>query len=179
MKRFLALAITAAAGLLILGPGVAEAELQTIYGPVYVTRAKTGDHHRVVRGTEVERHGDKDTAEHEHGHKVKKNTDFTFTAPVPGAGIIIVKNGGIAGHKGRVSSAEIELNDEKIADRKDFNKQVEVLRFNVDLQADNELEVEIKSCRECELEITVLGEKAVELPPRIILPVRGSALAPM
>lgn len=179
MKRFLVVALAAAAGLLIFGSGAAQAELETIYGPVYVTRAKHDGHSHKVTVDEVEKSADKDAKERGREHRVSKDTDFTFTAPVPGAGIIIVKNGGIAGHRGRVSSAEIELNDKKIADRKDFNKQVEVLRFNVDLKAENELEIDIKSCKECELEITVLGEKPVVLPPRVILPVRGSALAPM
>ncbi len=187
MKRFLIIAITAATGLLFLGVGAAEAELQTIYGPVYVTKAKKDGHHHGSRHGDVEKHGDRhgDGERHgdkdKHGHKIKKekDSDFTFTAPVPGAGIIIVKNGGSAGNRGRVSSAKIELNDEKIADRRDFNKQVEVLRFHVDLRTDNELEVDIKSCRECELEITILGDKPVVLPPRVILPVRGSGLAPL
>lgn len=171
MKRLLVMGIAAFTGLLVLGTGVAEAELETIYGPVYVTKAKVEEHHR---------HDAEEGKKHEgHDGKVERDSGFTFRAPVPGAGIIIVKNGGTFGHRGRVASAEIELNDQKVAGHKDFNKHVEILRFNVDLRTENELEVEVKSCRNCELEITVLGEKPVELPPRVILPVRGTAAAPI
>ncbi|MBI5642194.1 MAG: hypothetical protein HY954_01820 [Deltaproteobacteria bacterium] len=119
----------------------AQAEMTTIYGPVYVTKTKGSEHH-------------------------KEKTKFTFSAPVAGSGVLIVKNGGDSGKKARVSSAEIELNGEEVADENNFNKNVEKLQFNVQLLADNEIEVEIKSCKSCELEISVMGEQAaVKTPP--------------
>ncbi len=121
----------------------AQADMTAIYGPVYITKATS--------------EGGKDKDK-------KKETKLTFTASVPGEGILIIKNGGDAGKKHRVSSAEIKLNGKEIVDEKDFNKNVDTLQYNVQLLSTNELEVEVKSCKECELELTVMGEQA--LPPR-------------
>src|SRR3990170_3378055 len=110
-----------------------QAEMGTIYGPVYV-------------------------AKHKHHHDGEKEAKFLFTAPVPGKGTIVVKNGGDSDKRHRVSSAKIELNDKKVGYEKDFNKKVKVVKYDVDLLAKNELEVEVKSCRDCEVEITVIGE---------------------
>ncbi|MBI5492589.1 MAG: hypothetical protein HY893_06635 [Deltaproteobacteria bacterium] len=135
MKRFKGIAVLSS--LLLLGAvSVAEAEMVTIYGPVYITK---GEHHN-------------------------KETKLNFTAPMPGAGVIVVKNGGDSGKESRVSSAEIELNGQDVAKEKDFNKNAEVLEYNVTLQAENELEVKVESCKKCEIEISVKGEPA---PPPI------------
>lgn len=133
----------------------AQAELQTIYGPIYVTKAKAEGKYK--------EDGAETTATA--AVKAEKETRFPFIAPVPGAGIIVIKNGGDSGKKHRVSSAEVKLNGVEIAHESDFNKNVETLQYDVQLlQGMNELEVELKSCKECEIEITVLGEK---LPPRL------------
>src|SRR5574337_2033707 len=102
MKRFKGIAVISS--LLLLGAvSAVEAEMVTIYGPVYITK---GEHHH-------------------------KETKLNFTAPTPGAGVIVVKNGGDSGKESRVSSAEIELNGQKVAKEKDFNKNAEVLEYNV------------------------------------------------
>ena len=140
MKRFKGIAVLSS--LLLFGAlSAAEAEMVTIYGPVYITKA-----------------------EHRHNEHHNKETKLNFTAPTPGAGVIVVKNGGDSGKKSRVSSAEIELNGQDVAKEKDFKKNAEVLEYNVTLQAENELEVKVESCKECEIEISVKGEPA---PPPI------------
>lgn len=118
---------------------LAEAEMGVIYGPVYVSKAKESHH--------------------------DKETKFKFAAPVAGKGVVVVKNGGDSGEKARVSAAKVELNDKKILRERDFNKNVGELRVDVELNDSNELEVEVKSCKECEISITVLGEIPVVQPP--------------
>lgn len=137
MKIFygLAAAITAALMLAAFVADVAKAEMVDIYGPVYIAKTK------------------------HYGHE--KESKLTFNAPVAGAGVIIIKNGGDSGAKYRVKSAEIELNDNDLARPRDFNAKVAELRYYVELLAVNELEVDIESCKECELSITVQGEAAV------------------
>lgn len=140
MKRFSVALLSSM--FLFAAAGGAVAELIPIYGPVYIAKTKEkGEHHR-------------------------KDTKLSFTAPVQGKGVLIVRNGGDSGKKARVSSAEIELNGIEIAERRDFNKKTAVLNFDVDLLATNEMEVEVRSCRECELEITVMGEKPAPPPTR-------------
>lgn len=127
----------AAIGLILFGAGVAQAEMSAIYGPVYITKG--------------------------HGKDVR----LSFSAPVPGNGVIIIKNGVDSGKKYRVSKAEIELNGRQIARPNDFNKNLDVLQYDVSLLANNEMEVDVESCKECKIEITVLGEKpVVRLPAR-------------
>lgn len=145
MKRSIAVV---SALLFLTAALAAEAEMTTIYGPVFVTKAKK-----------------------EHGHHEDK-TKLTFTAPVPGAGKIVIKNGGDGGKKSRVASAEVELNGVEVADEHDFNKNVTELTYDVTLLADNEMEVEVKSCKECELQITVMGDKAAPAPAPVVLPTR-------
>ncbi|MBI5237498.1 MAG: hypothetical protein HY887_03640 [Deltaproteobacteria bacterium] len=119
----------------------AEAEMVTIFGPMQVSKTKGG----------------KDEG---------KEAKFNFTAPVPGSGVLIIKNGGDLGKKDKASSAKVELNDMKIAGSSDFNKKVVELRYDVVLKENNELEVKVKSCEECYIEVTVLGEAAaVTAPP--------------
>jgi hypothetical protein len=132
--------------------GVAQAEMTKIYGPVYVTKSKHEHHEH-----------QKQDGKKEHESKLK------FTAPVPGNGVIVVKNGGDAGKRSRVSNAKIELNGVEVAREKDFSKKAETLQFDVVLQAENDLKVEVESCKTCELEITVLGEQTLptrDLPTR-------------
>lgn len=131
--------------------GAAQADMTKIYGPVYVTKSKH------------------EHQEHQkHNGKKERESKLKFTAPVPGNGVIVVKNGGDAGKRSRVSSAKIELNGVEVAKERDFRKKAETLQFNVVLQAENEMEVEVESCKTCELEITVLGEQAVVLPTRVL-----------
>jgi len=141
----------------------AQAEMITIYGPVYVAKHKKHE----------DRHYDKhEKNEDRHHAKHKKHGDedeskFVFYAPVAGAGKIIIKNGTDSDRKHkkrRVASAEIELNDVKVGSEKDFNKRVGVITYDVDILTTNELEVEVKSCKRCELEITVLGPAPVPPP---------------
>ena len=138
MKRFSRL-LAASTLFLFTASGIAGAELVTIYGPVYVAKTKKDDS------------GD-------------KQAKFQFTAPVPGSGKIVVKNGGDSGKKSRAASAEIDLNGNEIAKRKDFNKNISLIEYEVSLLSDNQMEVEVKSCNECEIEITVLGDKPAPAP---------------
>ncbi|MEK7679620.1 MAG: hypothetical protein AAB356_05450 [Deltaproteobacteria bacterium] len=117
------------------------AEIGPIFGPVHIEKTKK----------------DKE----DHGKEAK----FTFTAPVPGNGVIVIKNGGDKGRHYRATSAKIELNDEKVASSRDFKKGNAVMSYDVLLLADNELEVKVKSCEECFIEVTVLGEKGGEVIP--------------
>ncbi|OGQ57620.1 MAG: hypothetical protein A3J24_07855 [Deltaproteobacteria bacterium RIFCSPLOWO2_02_FULL_53_8] len=133
-------ALTAAtAFMLIVSVTAAQAELGVVYGPIYVTKTKK--------------------------HEGKKESKFVFTAPVPGVGLVVVKNGGDSGKRARVSSAEVELNDKDILNERDLNKNVEEVKIDVVLLDSNEMEVEVKSCKECEIAITVYGEIAPPPPP--------------
>ncbi len=138
-------AITTAALLVVFFAfcSASYAEMGLIFGPVHVEKTKK----------------DKE----DHGKEAK----FTFTAPVPGNGVIVIKNGGDKGSRYRATSAKVELNDEKVASPRDFKKGVAVMGYDVTLLADNELEVKVKSCKECFIEVTVLGEKGGEVitPP--------------
>ena len=142
MKRLKVLAVLSSL-FVFAAAGVANAEMTTIYGPVYVTKSK-----------------------HEHHEKQESDSKLKFTAPVPGNGVIVVKNGGDTGKRSRVSSAKIELNGVEVAKERDFKKTAETLEYNVVLQAENEMEVEVESCKTCEIEVTVLGEQA--LPTRVL-----------
>lgn len=157
-----------------LAAAPAAAELVPIYGPVYVSKIKADDNgrHRDGRhdrdGEERERDHQREHGDREHGdghEKRDKETKITFTAPVAGDGLIIVKNGADQGKKARVGKAEIELNGQEIAKAKDFNKETDTLQYSVKLLSTNELEVEVESCRECKIEITVLGQKPEPTPP--------------
>jgi len=144
MKRFKTLAVLSSL-FVFAAAGAAQAEMAAIYGPVYITKSN-----------------------HEHHEKKEGESTLKFTAPVPGNGVIIIKNGGDSGKRSRVSTAKIELNNVEVAKEKDFNRNVDSLQFNVALQADNEMEVEVEDCRNCELEVTVLGEQPVALPTRVL-----------
>lgn len=147
MKRLKTLAVISSL-LFFTAAGVAQAEMTTIYGPVYFSKMN----------------------KKEHGHD--KDFKVTFTAPVPGSGVIVVKNGGEPGKKNRVSKAEIELNGQDVARPRDFNKNAEVIEYKVELLADNEMEIEVESCKACKIEVSVLGEKPVvrEVPPPAVEP---------
>ena len=112
----------------------AMAAVGTIYGPVYLSRGDKSSH--------------------------LDDTVLTFSAPVPGTGVVFIINGGDSGKKSRVSSAKVEFNSNMIAGAKDFSKKVGTISIGVDLLADNEMKVNIKSCKGCELEIYVTGEMA-------------------
>lgn len=145
MKRLKVLTVLSSL-LVFAAVGAAQAEMTTIYGPVYVTKSKH-EHH-------------------ENHAKTEHETKLKFTAPVPGNGIIVIKNGGDTGRRSRVSSAKIKLNGVRVAKEKDFSKRAETLQYDVVLQAENEMEVEVESCKRCEMEVTVLGEQPVVLPTR-------------
>ena len=146
--------LTAVMALLITF-GVAESAMAAvgkIYGPVYLRMGKKSDH--------------------------VKSTVLTFSAPVPGKGVVVIKNGGDSGKKSRVNSAKIKLNGKTIVkpsnfsnghhrkfDKKSHKKhkrshRIHELKVDVDLLSDNEIKVKIKSCKRCELEIYVMGELA-------------------
>lgn len=149
MKRLKTFAVISSL-LFFTAAGVAQAEMTTIYGPVYFSKAN----------------------KKEHGHGHDKDFKVTFTAPVPGSGVIVVKNGGDAGKKYRVSKAEIELNGQEVARPRDFNKNADVINYNVELLADNEMKIEVESCKACKIEVSVLGEKPVirEVPVPVVAP---------
>lgn len=140
MKRLKVLAVLSSL-FVFAAAGVANAEMTTIYGPVYVTKT--------VR-----------ESNNSGGATLK------FTAPVPGNGVIMIKNGVDPDRSAHVSSAKIELNGVTISNESDFNKNTDTIEYNVTLQAENEMEVEVESCMKCALEVTVLGEGA--LPPRVL-----------
>ena len=117
--------------LFFLNTSPVHADMTTILGPVYISK----DHHSTY---------------------VKRSV-LSFTAPVPGTGVIVVKNGGDSGKNHRVGSARIILNGEEVSGPEDFNKNVEELRYDITLKADNALGVEVRSCRDCEIAISVLG----------------------
>lgn len=151
MKRLKTLAVISSL-LFFAAAGVAQAEMTTIYGPVYFSKANK--------------------EKHNHGNGHDKDFKVTFQAPLPGKGIIIVKNGAESGKKYRVGKAEIELNGQEIARPKDFNKNAEVIEYSVDLLADNEMKVEVESCKACKIEVSVLGEIPIvrEVPQPVLAP---------
>lgn len=138
-------AITTAALLVIFFAfySASYAEIGPIFGPVHIEKTKK----------DKEGHG--------------KEAKFTFAAPQPGNGVIVIKNGGDKGRHYQATSAKVEFNDEKVASPRDFKKGIAVMSYDVLLLADNELEVKVKSCEECFIEVTVLGEKGGEVitPP--------------
>ncbi|MBI1910843.1 MAG: hypothetical protein HYS21_02460 [Deltaproteobacteria bacterium] len=152
MKRFKSLVILASL-CTFAAVGAVQAEMAAIYGPVYISKTKNDGH--------------------------KKEAKLNFTAPVPGKGVLIVKNGGDSGKHSRVASAEVELNGEDIAKERDFNKNVQTLNYDVTLLADNEMEVKVKSCKECEIEITVMGEQALPTRDPLPLPTRTPVVDPL
>lgn len=114
----------------------------------------------------------------DHGKEAK----FIFAAPVPGNGVIVIKNGGDKGSRYRAASAKVELNDKKVASPRDFKKDIAVMSYDVSLLADNELEVRVKSCEECFIEVTVLGEKGGEVitpPAPPVVPPGMPSMPPM
>lgn len=143
--KFLSAAIASVVAFGVIG--TAHAAMTPVFGPVY------------VEGNDCKRH---DT----------KAGDFTFTAPVPGKGVLVVKTWKSPDSRSRhrdeagFKGAKIELNDQKIVKEKHFEKNVQVLNFDIDLLASNELEVKFKTCKKCEIEISVLGE-AEAAPPTI------------
>lgn len=147
MKRLKTLAVISSL-LFFTAAGVAQAEMATIYGPVYFSKAN----------------------KKEHGHD--KDFKVTFTAPVPGSGVIVVRNGADAGKKYRISKVEIELNGQEVARPRDFNKNADVVNYNIELLADNEMKIEVESCKDCKIEVSVLGEKPVvrEVPVPVVAP---------
>lgn len=138
MKILRALTV-AMAFMFIVSATVAEAAVGVIYGPVYISKTKKHD-------------GD-------------KKSKFVFTAPVAGAGVVVVRNGGDSGKKARVSSAKIELNDQDILSEQDLNKTISEVKVDVQLKDSNEMEVKVKSCNECEIAVTVYGELAAPPAP--------------
>jgi len=119
----------------------AEADMITLLGPVYVSK--------------------------NHQLPAEKKSVFNFSASNPGEGVIIVRNGGDSGKDHRVGSASIILNGLEVAGPMDFNKNVDVLQYNVTFEPENEMDVVVRSCRDCEIEISVLAENsAPERPAR-------------
>lgn len=151
MKILRALTV-AMAFMFIVSATAAEAAMGVVYGPVYIAKTKKHD-------------GD-------------KKSKFVFTAPVAGAGVVVVRNGGDSGKKARVSSAKIELNDKGILDEHDLNKTVGEVKIDVVLRDSNELEVKVKSCNECEIAVTVYGELAPPPAPPVPTPPAPPAPAP-
>lgn len=153
--KFLRYFTVAVALLFVFGLSkTSRAEMIRIFGPVYVAMHANNHHH----DGEHKRRDGEHRKDHR-GHDNEKKAEFTFAATPGSKGVMIVKNGGDTGKRHRVSSMEIELNDKEIASERHFNKNVEEMSYDIDLLADNELEVEIKSCKGCEVEITVLGER--------------------
>ncbi len=150
MKRLKGLAIVSSLFLFTAATALpAAAEMSTIYGTVHIGSHDNRDHDR--------------------------NTKHHFNAPVPGEGVIVIKstpskNGSHRHDKDRTfKKVKIEINGEEAVEQRHFNKGVEELRYNVPLLASNTMKVKVKACKECALELSVLGstESAPEepLPP--------------
>ncbi|MEK6790635.1 MAG: hypothetical protein AABY45_02920 [Deltaproteobacteria bacterium] len=60
---------------------------------------------------------------------------------------------------------KLELNDRHISNRADLFERDAEFRLPVELLKDNELEVKIKSCKDCEVELSVLGERPAPPAP--------------
>lgn len=134
--RTIKFAVAALALMFAFGPAkTAQAEMATLLGPVYIVNQINDG-----KGAAL------------------KETGVVFHAPVPGKGVIIIRNGGDSGETARASSASVKINDVEIASERDFNKGVQLFTYDVDLQAQNELKALVRSCDKCEIEITVLGE---------------------
>ncbi|MCB1872846.1 MAG: hypothetical protein KDI49_12735 [Gammaproteobacteria bacterium] len=96
----------------------------------------------------------------------------TFSVQDPSADYsIVVQNG--EGKRGRVSSAIIYLNGERIIEPDEFNKQVDVITKPVSLDEQNELAVQVRSEPGSSLIVTVLGPDAP--PPS---PISGLTVSP-
>lgn len=145
MKRLKGLAI-AASLLMLTAVAVlpAAAEMSTIYGTVNI--------------------GNQDRDGHD------KKTKHSFNAPVEGDGVIVIRSTAVAAEKKEHRDKEkelkkdrtfrkvkIELNGKEVAEQRHFEKGVEELRYNVNLLASNTMKVQVKGCKECSLELSVLG----------------------
>ena len=145
MKRLKGLAIAAS---LLMFTAVAAlpaaADMSTIYGTVNI-----GNH-------------DKD------GHD--KRTKHRFNAPVEGDGVIVIRSIVEGTEKKERHGTDKELNKDKtfrklkivlngeeVAEQRHFDKGVEELRYNVNLLASNTMKVKVKGCKECSLQLSVLG----------------------
>ena len=145
MKRLKGLAIAAS---LLMFTAVAAlpaaADMSTIYGTVNI-----GNHDR-------------------DGHD--KKTKHRFNAPVEGDGVIVIRSTAAAtgtkehrdGEKDfqkdrTFRKVKIELNGDEVAEQRHFDKGVEELRYNVNLLASNTMKVKVKGCKECSLQLSVLG----------------------
>lgn len=140
MERLRWISVAAVSALFIFAT-VAQSEMITIFGPVFLSKTTHEDH--------------------------DKEVSFKFSAPQPGNGLIIVKKMGNADSrkKARHWHVKLELNDRHISSRTDVDKHDAVLGLPVELLKDNELEVKIKSCKDCEVELAVLGERPAPPPP--------------
>lgn len=91
----------------------------------------------------------------------------TFSVQDPSADYsIVVQNG--EGKRGRVSSAIIYLNGERIIEPDEFNKQVDVITKPVSLDEQNELAVQVRSEPGSSLIVTVLGPDAPRPHPSVV-----------
>lgn len=128
--------LTAAIALLfVIGlTETSQAEMSSIFGPVYVAKHATN----------------------QDGPRV---ATFTYASPFLTNGVLVVRNGGDTGYPHRVSSITLKHNGMKIGSEKDFNKNVEEMRYDLDILGDNVLEVEVRSCNTCEVEVTVLADR--------------------
>lgn len=140
MKRLRGLAIVSSLFLFTAATALpAAAEMSTIYGTVHIGSHDNRDHDR--------------------------NTKHHFNAPVPGEGVIVIKSApskkGSHRHDGdedrTFSKVKIEINGEEAVEQRHFNKGVEELRYNVPLLSSNTMKVKVKACKECSLELFVLG----------------------
>jgi len=87
-----------------------------------------------------------------------------FSVPNPqDAFTLVIQNG--EGKRGRISSAIVTLNGVRIVGPNAFNKNVDVVTQSVELKADNQLEVELRSQPGASIVLTILGPATSPVSP--------------
>jgi hypothetical protein len=81
----------------------------------------------------------------------------SFAAPRPGSGLLRIYNGGRSGQFGRVSSAQVKLNERLVVGPSDFNQKVQVIERQVSLEASNTLAIMLASAPGAGFTLEVYG----------------------
>ncbi len=81
----------------------------------------------------------------------------SFAAPQPGSGLLRIYNGGRSGQFGRVSSAQVTLNERLVAGPSDFNQGVQVIERPVSLESSNTLAIMLASAPGAGFTLEVYG----------------------
>ncbi len=122
------------------------------------------------------------------GHS--RHARFHFNAPVPGDGVIVLKSVAKAhdeGHSGThrrdndrdlyrdnpFRQVKIKFNGEEVVAQRHITNGATEFRYNVALKADNNMNLKVVSCKDCTVQLTVLGNTAAPPPT---LPTTAPAL---